>query len=226
MAENRAGMLIDGTMVVGAETRRGRGRGQRNGVYGLVAAALVAVVIGGATLHDRGGSHPAAVAIPRAATGAETLFLERNTTDLPVAVAAEVGPINIAEQSLLAKSATRLPNAAVEKASSPVASSRWRFLEVNTMMLPAEASVNRVCHFTYDDAYMCSIFRTDGTWLRDEALDNGAWMVTSQAVPDYAVSGQATDALFADTAPQQVIPAAGPSSPYAEDMTPLPGHRR
>lgn len=141
MAENQAGMLIDGTMVVSAETRRGRGRGQRNGVYALVAAVLVAVVIGGAALHDRGASHPAAPAIPRALTpSTETVFLERNTTDLPGAVAAEDGRINIAERSLLVVYATQLPNVAVEKASASMSSSQWRFLEVNTITLPADPS--------------------------------------------------------------------------------------
>ena len=73
-----------------------------------------------------------------------------------------------------------------------------------SVLLPVEANVNRVCYFTYDDAYRCSIFRTDSTWLRDEALDNGAWIILNPAASGYAASGQA----------------------YEEDVTPLPGHPR
>jgi hypothetical protein len=44
-----------------------------------------------------------------------------------------------------------------------------------------EVNVNRVCFFSYNDAYTCSVFRTDGTWLRDEVSVRGTWIVTAQA---------------------------------------------
>lgn len=46
-----------------------------------------------------------------------------------------------------------------------------------------EVNVNRVCYFTDRDDYMCSLFRMDSTWLRTEAMDKGAWIVTGQAAP-------------------------------------------
>jgi hypothetical protein len=152
MAEHVAKMLVEGTMVVGTEKRRGQGHGRRNGAYGLIAAVLVAAVIGGSALHDRGASHPAATAIPRTVTRAQVKFLEDNTTNLPNAVSVDVRPIVTSNgQKYLDVNTTWLPNVA---ASPVMPSGERRFLEVNT-----------------------------------------------------------------------VLPV-GPSYPYAEDVTPLPGHRR
>ncbi len=153
MAEKTTGILVEGTTVAGMGARRSQGRTRRNGAYGLVAAMLVAVVIGGAALHDRGTSHPAAPAIPRTVTGARMKFLENNTTTLPNAVSVDVRPIVTSnEQKYLDVNTTWLPAAA---APPVMPSSERRFLDVNTVLLPV-----------------------------------------------------------------------GPSYPYAEDMTPLPGHPR
>ncbi len=59
------------------------------------------------------------------------------------------------------------------------------FVAVNTStgaaLAAGEAAVNRVCYFTDADAYTCSVFAADGTWMRTEALTDGEWTVTAQA---------------------------------------------
>jgi hypothetical protein len=113
MAENMTGMLVESTTAGGVAGTRSRPHRQRIGVYGLIAAALVALLIVGVAMHDRQASPPAAPAIPRTvATGAETRSF--NTTNLPSAVAIENAPV--------------------------VTSARQRFLEANTVMLPAGPS--------------------------------------------------------------------------------------
>jgi hypothetical protein len=52
-----------------------------------------------------------------------------------------------------------------------------------TVSAATEVDVNRVCHFTDSDTYFCAVFRTDGTWLRDEIAENGGWVITAQATP-------------------------------------------
>jgi hypothetical protein len=46
-----------------------------------------------------------------------------------------------------------------------------------------EVNVNRVCFTSFGEGYTCSVFRTDGTWLRDETMARGGWTVTAQAMP-------------------------------------------
>lgn len=57
------------------------------------------------------------------------------------------------------------------------------FTQVNVGPAAVNVNVNRVCHVTYSDAYVCAVFGSDGTWLRDESTDNGNWSVTAQAAP-------------------------------------------
>lgn len=168
MAEKMTEMRVERTMAIGAEARRGRERGRRNGMYGLVAAVLIAVVVGGVALHDRGASHPAAPAIPRVTTRAETQFLANNATNPPSAVTTNVGPdVNRAETRFLENNTTNLPNAVDIVTTSPnspsvryleqhdnlpnavmvetrpaISSSQQRSLDVNTTWLPAAAAVN------------------------------------------------------------------------------------
>ncbi len=156
MAENVAEMPVEGTTVVGTGARRGRGRGRRNGAYGLVAVALIAVVLGGMAVHSRDTTHRTAPSIPHTVTRAEPQFLANkasNTTNLPNAVSIDVRPIvTSSQQKYLDVNTTWLPTSA---ASSVMPGGERRFLDVNTVMLPV-----------------------------------------------------------------------GPSYPYAEDVTPLPGHHR
>jgi hypothetical protein len=84
-------------------------------VYGLIAAALVALLIVGVAMHDRQASPPAAPAIPRTVTIQQAHFLENNTTNLPNAVAPDVRP-------------------------AVMSSAQQRFLEANTVTLPAGPS--------------------------------------------------------------------------------------
>ena len=99
MAANMTGMRVEGTMVVGTGARRGRGHGRRDRGGWFGRGGPHRLLVGGVALHDRGASHPAAPAIPRVDTRAETRFLENNTTNLPNAVTANVGPdVNRAER--------------------------------------------------------------------------------------------------------------------------------
>lgn len=139
MAENVAEMRAEGTMVAGTEERRGQGRGQRFGVYGLIAAVIVATVIGGAAVHNRGGSHPATPAISRI-TSAEMKFLENNTTNLPNAITAEVRPVVTSGQQRYFDVNTAWLPTTTDAASSAMTIGQRRFLEVNTVMLPAGPS--------------------------------------------------------------------------------------
>jgi hypothetical protein len=114
MAENMTGMLAENTMVGEVAGTRSRAHRQRIGAYGLIAAVLVALLIVGVAMHDRQASQPAAPAIPRTiTTGADTRSF--NTTNLPSAVAVESAPV-------------------------VVTSARQRFLEANTVTLPAGPS--------------------------------------------------------------------------------------
>ncbi|MDQ6833638.1 MAG: hypothetical protein M3008_09575 [Chloroflexota bacterium] len=157
MAENVTEMRVEGTMIVDAGTERNRARMPQTGVYGLVTALLVALLIGGVVVRDQRATHPATPAISRVVTSEQTRFLENNTTNLPNAVTADIRPVvTSAQQKYLDVNTTWMPDsAATDVALSAMTSSQQRFLEVNTVMLPA--------------------------------------------VPSY---------------------------PYAEDLTPLPGHRR
>lgn len=157
MAANMTGMRVDGTMGAGGAEQRGGAHRRRVGILGLVAAALVAVLMTSVALHNRQASHPAAPAIPRALTSQQARFLENNTITLPNAVAAESAPV-------------------------VVTSSRQRFLEANTITLPDAVAVNET-----------SSIRT--------GAQQRFWEVNT---------------MFPD----------GPSYPYAEDLTPLPGHPR
>jgi hypothetical protein len=156
MAENVAGMRVEGAKIVDTGAQRRQGHGQHVGAYALLATILAAILIGGTALHERQASHPTARAIPRVTTSAETRFLESNTIDLPNAVTAEVRPVvTSSQQQYLDVNTAWLPTAVAEAAPATMTSSERRFLEVNTVMLQA-----------------------------------------------------------------------GPSAPYAEDVTPLPGQRR
>jgi hypothetical protein len=115
MAENMTGMLVESTTAGGVAGTRSRPHRQRIGVYGLIAAALVALLIVGVAMHDRQASPPAAPAIPRTVTIQQAHFLENNTTNLPNAVAPDVRP-------------------------AVMSSAQQRFLEANTVTLPAGPS--------------------------------------------------------------------------------------
>ncbi len=136
MAANVTGMRVEGTLVAGATEKRGGAHSGRIEVAGLLAAILVAALIGGTALHERGTSHPASPAIPRTATtSAETRFLEQNTITLPDAVGAESRPavVTSEEQRLLDANTTWMPAAAV--ATSPVIPiEQQKYLEVNTIL--------------------------------------------------------------------------------------------
>ncbi len=105
MAENIAGMRAEETMVSGVSTTRSRVRMPRIGGYGLVAAALVALLVAGVAMHDRHAPHASVSVVPRA----ESRFIENNTTNLPNAIAPDVRP-------------------------AVIPSSQRRLLEVNTML--------------------------------------------------------------------------------------------
>ncbi len=138
MAANMTGMRAEGTTVAGAAAKRGGAHGRGIGVLGLVTAIAIALLIAGVAAHDRRASHPAAPAIPHAATSQQARFLENNTTNLPNAVTADSRPIvTSVQQKYLDVNTSWLPGAvAAELAPSVMSSSRRRFLEVNTVMLP------------------------------------------------------------------------------------------
>lgn len=111
MAANMAEMQVEETTVIGAPKRRGRGGEKRLGFYGAIAAALIAVLIVGVTMHDRNTFHPAVV------TRTEQRFLENNTTNLPNAVTAEIYPVvTIEQQKYLDVNTTWLPAGAAVSA--------------------------------------------------------------------------------------------------------------
>jgi hypothetical protein len=135
MAENVAGMRVEGTMVVGTGARRGQGRMPRIGAVGAIAATLALLLVGSVVLHNRATSHAAVSAIPRAATGAETR--QFGTTNLPNAVAAESGPVVVtsSQQRFLEANTTTLPGAVAASMTSPTTTrAQQRFWEVNTML--------------------------------------------------------------------------------------------
>ncbi len=141
MAENGAGMRVEGTMVIGAETTRNKTNMPQTGRYGLVAALLVALLIAGVAAHDRRASHPAAPAITRAVTSEQARFLENNTTNLPNAVTADSRPVVTSEQQkFLDVNGAWLPAVAADVAPLAMTSSQRRFLEVNTVMMPETPS--------------------------------------------------------------------------------------
>src|SRR4051794_31160631 len=111
MAANMTGMRTEGTTVAGAAQKRGGVHGRQIGFSGLLAALMVAVLLGGVSMHNRQTAHPAAPTIPRAATGAETRQFGR----------------------------TNLPNVAVAETVPVVASERQNFLDVSSAWLPAVA---------------------------------------------------------------------------------------
>jgi len=149
MAANMTGMRVAGMMVAGTAAKRGGAHGKRIGIAGLLAAILVALLIVGAAMHERGASHPASPATSRTTTtSAETRFLEQNTTTLPDAVATENRPavVTLEEQRLLDANTTWMPAAAV--ATSPVIPIEQRkYLEVNTN-LPGAAPASYMEQFT------------------------------------------------------------------------------
>jgi hypothetical protein len=137
MAANVTGMRVEETMVTGAAEKRGGVHRRRTGIVGLLAALLVAVVIGGAAMHERGVSHPALPAIPRVTTGAETRFLEENTITLPSAVGSEtLAPARtgqgFTEQQVIEFDALTAIAAVVP--SPVITAAEQRFLEANTIL--------------------------------------------------------------------------------------------
>jgi hypothetical protein len=141
MAENVAGMRVEGTMVVGTGARRGQGRMPRIGAVGAIAATLALLLVGSVVLHNRATSHAAVSAIPRAATGAETR--QFGTTNLPNAVAAESGPVVVtsSQQRFLEANTTTLPGAVAASMTAPTTTrAQQRFWEVNTMLAEGPSS--------------------------------------------------------------------------------------
>ncbi|MGI8690209.1 MAG: hypothetical protein ACR2M3_16655 [Thermomicrobiales bacterium] len=137
MAEHIAGMRAEETMVNGVSTARSRVRMPRIGGYGLVAAALIALLVAGMALHDRHAPHASVSVAPNVVTRAETRLIENNTTNLPNAVAPEIQPsvVTREQQRFLEVNTTMFPNAVAADAVSPVMTmSQRRFLEVNTML--------------------------------------------------------------------------------------------
>ncbi len=115
MAEQIADMRIDKAMGGGIGTPRNRVRMLRIGGIGLVAAALVVLLIAGMALHGRRASHTLAPVIPRVLTRAETRLIENNTTNLPNVVAPEIRPATVTREQrrLLEVNTTLFPNTTV-----------------------------------------------------------------------------------------------------------------
>lgn len=137
MAENIAGMRAEETMVSGVSTTRTRVRIPRIGGYGLVAAALVTLLIAGMALHSRHALHASVSVAPHVVPRAESRFIENNTTNLPRAVASEIqsSVVTREQQRFLEVNTTMLANTVAADVSSPVMTmSQRRFLEVNTML--------------------------------------------------------------------------------------------
>ncbi len=109
MAEHVAEMQIAETAPSGIGAERKRARLPRISGIGVVAAALVVLLIAGVAIHDRRASHAPASVAPQVMTRAQSRLIENNTTNLPNAVAPDVRPTVVTRE-------------------------QQRFLEVNTML--------------------------------------------------------------------------------------------
>jgi hypothetical protein len=138
MAANMTETRIEETIGKGMEERRGQGGGPRIARYGLVVAALVAVVLLGVAIHGRGVSHPAGSVTPRAETSEGIRFVEENTITLPsVGASAAVSPgTEAAHQRFLEENTIILPSVGGAEMRTPMMSEQQRFIEENTITLP------------------------------------------------------------------------------------------
>jgi hypothetical protein len=155
MAEHMTAMVVEETTGIGTQAKRGRAIGPRIGGYGLVAAILLALLIVGAAMHERGASRTAAPATsPVQTTGVAPLPAYTQTADGQWVVtqvrddgAVQTGLIGSRSPAAVTTSAetrqfgrTNLPDAVTAAEHPDVTSERQKFLDVNSAWLPTVAA--------------------------------------------------------------------------------------
>ncbi len=141
MAEKMTGIGVEWATSVETSERREQGRTRGRGAYGVAAAVLVVVLIGGVMMHDRQETGSVALATEHI-NKAERLY--GVVTQVRDDGTVETGFIGVRLPEALTQTQRRfvenntmnLPDAVTAESRPIVTSQQQKFLDVNTVMLP------------------------------------------------------------------------------------------